>query len=184
MSLIRAALAFYHRSKAQFHHLMRPNLLRADHNHLPQALNPALPFHHTGSTASSRTPPNRRSRPLTTAVRHLLAAALPPPSPSPSPAPPDPVSSAPVPPNPAPAALAPASSALPSLAQPSPMPSDSVPPSSNPAAPAPASLVQPSSVPPSPVPPSPISPNPAPAAPTPPVPEKRACRLCAATIHP
>ncbi|GHH62631.1 hypothetical protein GCM10017774_90740 [Lentzea cavernae] len=81
MTATAKALALYHRTKAQYHHLTRHSLIPADHNHLTRPLTLASALHR------SPTPPRPSRRPLTTALRHLLAAAFPPP-PSPTPLPP------------------------------------------------------------------------------------------------
>lgn len=90
MSLAAQVLGLYHRTRAQYRHLTRPSLVPADHNHVTRPLAVAFPVHR------SPTPPRRRSRPLTTALRHLLTEAFPPPAP-PRPVPPAPPSSPAVP---------------------------------------------------------------------------------------
>jgi hypothetical protein len=84
MTLATSALALYHRTKAQFHQLTHPTaLLSADHNHSQRPFTIAFRTHRTNR-------PRRRSpsRPLTKAIRHLLAAYPPAPAPPPRPAPP------------------------------------------------------------------------------------------------
>ncbi|SES44999.1 hypothetical protein SAMN04488000_13515 [Lentzea albida] len=80
-----AAVALYHRTRAQYLHLTRQTLIPADHNNLPRPLTLAFPLHR-----SEPRPAKPRRRPLTRALHHLLAAAFPPlPAPAPSaPAPP------------------------------------------------------------------------------------------------
>lgn len=74
------AVALYHRTRAQYHHLTRPTLIPADHNNLPRPLTLAFPLHRP------RTPPTPpRRRPLTKALHHLLTAAFPPPPAMPPP---------------------------------------------------------------------------------------------------
>lgn len=83
MSLAAQVLGLYHRTRAQYRHLTSASLVPADHNHVTRPLAVAFPVHR------SRTPPRRRSRPLATALRHLLTAAFPAPPPTPPrPAPP------------------------------------------------------------------------------------------------
>jgi len=82
MTLATQVLALYHRARAQYRHLTGPPLLPADHNHATRPLTVAFPVHR------SPTPPRRRSRPLRTALRHLLTAAFPPPPAPPAPLPP------------------------------------------------------------------------------------------------
>lgn len=76
MTLAISALALYHRTKAQFRQLTRPTpLLAADHNHLQHPVTIAFPTHRTPGRR------HRRSHPLTTAIRRLLAAYPPAPLP-------------------------------------------------------------------------------------------------------
>lgn len=77
MTLATKAAALYHRTRAQYRHLTSPCHFPADHNHLARPLALAFPLHR------SRTPPRRRLRPLTTALRRRLAASFPPPRPVP-----------------------------------------------------------------------------------------------------
>jgi hypothetical protein len=80
MTLAAKALALYQRTRAQYRHLTSPQLLPADHHHLPRPLMVTHPVHRF------RAPLRRSFRP-SAALRRLLAAALPPP---PDPAPPPP----------------------------------------------------------------------------------------------
>lgn len=68
-----AAVALYHRTRAQYLHLTRQTLIPADHNNLPRPLTLTFPLHR-----SPPRPAKARRRPLTRALHHLLAAAFPP----------------------------------------------------------------------------------------------------------
>lgn len=81
MTFATAALALYHRTKAQYRALTHPAAgLAADHNHHQRPLHVVFAVHRGQA-------PRRRPRPrlLTTAIRRLLAELVPAPPPQPVP---------------------------------------------------------------------------------------------------